>query len=106
MDAHRLAAGAIDTVNVAADDKPDLRFLAWKNAGEIALTKGRHTIAFRMSSENHHHGALDAFVLTTKPFLPSGTMRPGEASGLVAQPGAGTWPFLPERDTFSPAGRV
>ncbi len=96
-----LAAGAIDTVNVAADDKPDLRFLAWKNAGEITLSKGRHTIAFQMSSENHHHGALDAFVLTTTPFQPSGAMRPGEASH-VAQTSAGTWPFLPERDTFSP----
>ena len=96
-----MAEGALDTVNVAADDKPDLRFLAWKKAGEISLTKGRHTISFRMSSENHHHGALDAFVLTTRPFLPSGTMRPGEAGG-VAQTGAGTWPFLPARDTFSP----
>ena len=78
-----MTEGAIDTINVAADDKPDLRFLAWKKAGEIALTRGRHTISFRMSSENHHHGALDAFVFTTKPFLPSGTMRPGEAKGVL-----------------------
>ncbi|MBV8487449.1 MAG: hypothetical protein JO161_04150 [Planctomycetaceae bacterium] len=89
----------IDTVNVAADDKPDLRFVAWKKVGEISLNKGRHTISFRMSSENHHHGALDAFVLTTEPFLPRGTMRPSEAKSLSQ---AGTWPFLPQRDTFQP----
>jgi len=90
---------AIDTVNVAADDKPDLRFVAWKKVGEISLAKGRHTISFRMSSENHHHGAIDAFVLTTEPFLPRGTMRPGEAKSLSQ---TGTWPFLPQRDTFKP----
>jgi hypothetical protein len=53
------------------------------------------------SSWSTRHGALDAFVLTTKPFLPNGTMRPGESNGVV-QAGAGTWPLLPERDTFSP----
>jgi hypothetical protein len=92
-----MTTGVIDTVNVAADDKPDLRFLAWKKVGVFALTKGRHSISFKMSSENHHHGALDAFVLTTESFLPSGTMRPGDARGLAQ---SGTWPFLPERDTF------
>jgi len=68
---------------------------------QVSLTRGRHTISFRMSSENHHHGVLDAFVFSTRPFLPSGTMRPGEAKSDL-QAGAGTWPFLPERDTFSP----
>jgi hypothetical protein len=68
---------------------------------QVNLTRGRHTISFRMSSENHHHGALDAFVFTTKPFLPSGTTRQGETNGVL-RTGAGTWPFLPERDTFSP----
>ena len=55
-----------------------------------------------MSSENHHHGALDAFVLTTEPFLPSGTQRPGKAKADTRK---GTWPFLPQRDTFSPAAK-
>ncbi|MGC8638269.1 MAG: hypothetical protein ACP5XB_00145 [Isosphaeraceae bacterium] len=93
-----MSSEAIDTVNVAADGKPDLRFLAWKEVGELSLARGRHTISFRMSSENHHHGALDAFVLTTEPFLPSGTMRPGQGKGPAQ---ADTWPFLPQRDSFA-----
>jgi hypothetical protein len=97
-----MTAEAIDTVNVAADDKPDLRFLAWKRVGELSLSKGQHTISIRMSSENHHHGALDALVLTTAAFLPSGTMHPREN---LAPSQAGTWPFLPERDTFSPSAK-
>lgn len=93
-----MASEAIDTVNVADDDKPDLRFLAWKNAGELWLAKGRHSLSFRMTSENHHHGALDAFVLTTEPFLPSGTARP---RGTENPAQGGNWPFLPQRDTFA-----
>ncbi len=97
-----MAENLLDTVNVAADDKPDLRFLAWKRVGDLALSRGRHTISFRMSSENHHHGAIDVFALTTRPFLPRGTARPEEAKGLVQTGTGGTWPFLPERDTFRP----
>ena len=94
----------VDKVNVAAAEKSDLGFLGWKRVGELVLAKGRHTIRFRMSSEDHHHGALDAFVLTTRPFKPSGAIRPGEtqevaATGTGAGGGAGggpgTWQFLP-----------
>src|SRR4051812_3112971 len=80
---------------------------AWKKVGEVPLTRGRQTVSFRMSSENHHHGAIDSFVFTTEPFEPGGAARPGQArargrgrDGGPAQ--AGTWPFLPERDTFRP----
>ncbi len=96
-----MSTDVLDTVNVAADDKPDLRFVAWKKVGELTLTKGRHAITFRFDGAASHHGALDAFVFTTEPFLPSGTLKPGQA---VATTGAGTWPFLPERDTFSTDG--
>ena len=88
----------LDTVNVAADGKPDLRFLGWKKVGEFPLTQGRHTVRFRFFSKAQHHGALDAFVFTNEPFLPSGTTKPGQ-SGRVST-ASGTWPFLPERDAF------
>ena len=88
----------LDTVNIAADGKPDLRFLGWKKVGEFPLTQGRHTVRFRFFSKPQHHGALDAFVFTTEPFLPSGTTKPGQ-SGRVST-ASGTWPFLPERDAF------
>ena len=109
-----MTRGVVDKVNVAADDKSDTRYLCWKDLGEAVLAKGRHTIRFRMSSADHHHGALDAFVLTTRPFKPSGSLRPGEATGLAGSgaggevsivAGAKTWPFLPPRDTF-PADAV
>jgi hypothetical protein len=89
--------GAVDSTNVAGDGKADLRFLAWKKVGGVPLKPGRHVVRFRMRSENHFHGALDAFVFTTERFLPQGTSRPGEAT-LSVPPG--TWPFLTERDPF------
>jgi hypothetical protein len=95
---------SLDGVNVAADDKIDLRFLAWKNVGEVKLAKGRHAIAFRFSSENHRHGAIDAFVFTTEPFLPSGKARPGERDD-GPRTGATGWPFLPKRDAFAADAR-
>ena len=85
-------------VNLAADDKPDLRFLGWKKVGEFPLSAGRHSVRFRFYSKPQHHGALDAFVFTTEPFLPSGTQKPGQGGRLAAA--EGTWPFLPERDQF------
>ena len=88
----------LDTVNIAADGKPDLRFLGWKKVGEFPLSRGSHTVRFRFWSEPQHHGALDAFVFTTLPFLPSGVQKPGQGGPLTAA--QGTWPFLPERDAF------
>ena len=88
----------LDTLNIAADGKPDLRFLGWKKVGELDLKQGRHSVRFRFFSKPQHHGALDAFVFTTEPFLPSGTQKPGQR-GRVSTASA-TWPFLPERDAF------
>ena len=48
-------------VNVAADGKPDLRFIAWSKVGRVGLLKGENHIRFRMDSENNHHGYLDCF---------------------------------------------
>lgn len=70
---------AVDSVNIAADGKPDLRFLAWVRIGKLQLTAGKSAIGFKLHSANNHHGALDCFVLTTRPFLPSGKSQPGGA---------------------------
>ncbi len=93
-----MSTDVLDTVNLAADGKPDLRFLGWKKVGEFPLAQGRHTVRFRFYSKPQHHGALDAFVFTTEPFLPGGTSKPGQGGKLASA--AGTWPFLPERDGF------
>jgi hypothetical protein len=95
-----MSSDVLDTVNIAADGKPDLRFLAWKKVNEINLSRGRHTVRFRFYSKPQHHGALDALVFTTEPFLPSGTQKPGQGGPLTKA--SGTWPFQPERDTFRP----
>jgi hypothetical protein len=88
---------ARDSVNIADNGQPDMRFVAWIPAGRIRLEKGRHTISFRMHSGNHHHGAVDCFVLTTRPFYPNGALKPGQKLGL-ADPGR--WAFEPEADLF------
>jgi hypothetical protein len=92
-------AQAGQQVNVAADEKPDLRFVAWVRLDDLELEAGRHALTFRAGGDLHHHGAIDAFVLTTTAFVPRGLDRPG-ASGVTVFGGAGTWPFRPERDTF------
>ncbi|WP_442507571.1 hypothetical protein SH528x_006500 [Novipirellula sp. SH528] len=87
------------SVNIAADGKPDLRYVAWIKADSVSLSKGKNTLEVRFESDNNRHGGLDCFVLSREPFLPQGKLRPGEKTGL-ADPG--TWAFEPARDSFSP----
>ena len=62
--------------NIADDGNPDLRFMAWIDAGKVALKAGKNTIAFRAESERYHHGAIDCFVVANEPFVPMGILRP------------------------------
>jgi hypothetical protein len=77
---------ASDVVNLALDDKPDLRYLGWMRGGVVPLKKGPATIGFKMHSAASHHGAIDCFVLTTRPFEPKGILKPGEAEIPPAVP--------------------
>lgn len=77
-------AGAEDSVNLAADDKPDLRFVAWINAGEMELKAGANTLGVIMRSANNHHGMLDCFLVTNEPFTPAGKGKPGAAAASAA----------------------
>ncbi|MEZ5301178.1 MAG: hypothetical protein R3F11_11070 [Verrucomicrobiales bacterium] len=85
--------------NIAADGKPDLRFVAWINAGPVPLKAGENSLDLRFESQNNRHGGVDCFVLSKGTFLPQGSRKPGEKTGL-ADPG--TWAFEPDRDKFSP----
>lgn len=90
-------------VNVAGDGKLDLRFVAWKKVGTYELEAGEMTIAFRMSSENSNHGAIDAFVLTTGVWKPNGVQKPGEAAPAVdleTDDDGKTWAFRYGGDTL------
>ncbi|MFW6189828.1 MAG: hypothetical protein ACOC7T_05270 [Planctomycetota bacterium] len=99
---------AEDRINVAADEAVDLRFVGWVKAGRLRLEEGRHTLRFKMHSENNNHGAIDAFVLSTEPFTPHGTAKPAEvaAAGEEAAPQpllheGNSWAFTPPEDQFT-----
>jgi len=92
-----LKENVYDQVNLASDNKPDMRFLAWCKAGQIRLTRGDHTIRFKFHGEVQHHGALDCFLLTLRPFTPDGQRRPGQKLGYHDP---GTWAFEPDFDQF------
>ena len=88
----------VERVNVAADGKPDLRFVGWVNVGTQKLTAGQHTLRFRFDSGNNKHGAIDCFVLSQQPFQPRGLLKPGEKSGRAND---GFFAWEPEVDTFT-----
>jgi hypothetical protein len=93
---------AQDTVNIAEDGKVDLRFIAWIRVGQVKLTQGAHRVAFRMHSDNSHHGMLDCFVFADESFTPSGTRKPGENLKAAGAASEESWPFHPPRDEFAP----
>ncbi len=88
--------------NIAEDNKPDMRFIAWVKAGNIRLSIGKHTIRFKFggSPQNHFHGGLDCFVLTRIPFVPAGTRKPSSTS--TASGPADWFPLLTDEDPLSP----
>ncbi len=88
-----------DNTNIAADDKPDLRFVAWIKVGKVELKKGENTLIFKMDSKNHNHGMIDCFVLSSTPFTPRGILKPGEKAELSGDD-KGWIPFAPTNDTF------
>jgi hypothetical protein len=72
-------ADSHENINIASDNKPDLRFVAWVRAGSHELKAGKHEMSVRFTSENNHHGMLDCFCLTTDvDWKPSGILKPGE----------------------------
>ncbi len=93
-----------DEINIAADNKPDLRFIAWSKVGKVTLRAGENTILFRMASENSNHGYLDCFVFSMEPFQPRGILKPGEiaaAQGRELADNEGWFSFDPKPDNFT-----
>ena len=86
--------------NVAADSKPDLRFIGWVKVGTVKLAAGKNTVAFRFDGKASHHGALDCFVLTDEPFSPQGITKPlsGGAGGRPDE----WFPLMVDEDPLSP----
>src|SRR5204862_5444099 len=67
-------------------DKHDMRYLGWMRGGTVTLKKGRATLSFKLDSGVNHHGAIDCFVLTTRPYEPRGILKPGEVEPPPAVP--------------------
>lgn len=74
-------------VNVAADGKADLRFLAWCRVGRVDLKEGGNRIEFRLHGDHHNHGYIDCFVLHAGAFNPEGLRKPDDG----AAPTDGDW---------------
>ena len=93
-----------DPVNIASDGKPDIRFIAWVDAGKISLKKGGNSMKFHFESKNNFHGALDCFALTNDGFIPRGTVRPEQAEAdrkRRAEANKGWTPWDPAKDGFA-----
>ncbi len=93
----------VDLVNLANDDKPDLRFLAWVRGGKVPLTAGATKMVLKMHSANSHHGAIDCFFFSTKDLTPAGKTHPGEKIGTKE---AGWFAFEPDSDAFDKASEL
>ncbi len=71
-------AKSVDMVNIAEDDRHDLRYVGWLRGGTLSLKKGPATLTFKFSGGANHHGAIDCFALTTRPYEPRAMLKPGE----------------------------
>ncbi|MFA6287007.1 MAG: hypothetical protein WC661_06430 [Opitutaceae bacterium] len=89
--------------NIAANNAPDLRFIAWCEIGKVVLRAGVNRIAFTMDSANSNHGAIDCFVFTNEPFIPSGVLKPDQLADAAKETAAanqGWIPWAPAADDF------
>ncbi|NLS96323.1 MAG: hypothetical protein GXX96_29650 [Planctomycetaceae bacterium] len=95
-----------EQLNIAADGKPDLRFVAWIRVGTVSLKKGANEVRFRMEGELSNHGLLDCFVLVNEPFEPQGTAKPNEVAERrqkMMEANKGWFAFDPPEDKFDPS---
>lgn len=74
-----------EETNVAADGKPDLRFIAWIHAGKVTLRAGENVVKFRMDGKPQNHGYIDCFVLANEAFTPKGLLKPQEMAAAKEQ---------------------
>ncbi|MDA3959574.1 MAG: hypothetical protein PF961_02205 [Planctomycetota bacterium] len=90
-------------VNIAADDKPDLRYISWNRIGPMHLDAGALELRFRFEGGGNHHGAIDCFVLSDSGFVPSGIRKPG----VITPAAPDSWfPVLADDDPLDPASVI
>lgn len=71
---------------------------SWLKAGTVTLTRGQHRLRIELIEDAKGVAAFDAFVLTRHPFVPRGTLKPGEEYGIAPQ---GWWAFEPGTDHYA-----
>ena len=86
-----------DLINIAADDKPDLRFIAWIKVGKVPLRAGANTIRFNTAGPQENHGIIDCFVFSREPYDPSHGSSPASAAADTKD----WFAFDPKSDTFA-----
>ena len=99
----------LESTNIAADDKPDLRFLAWVKAGTVPLKKGTNAIVFRMDGTENNHGYIDCFVLTDEAFTPRGIAKPDQLADVrkkLEAANAGWFAWEPKPDGFAKTSAI
>jgi len=89
--------------NIALADDTYLRtYLGanWVYLGKVNLTRGQKHFELRLLANEGEPltAAFDAFLLTSKPFMPNGRLKPGMKWG-IADPGY--FPFEPSLDPFN-----
>ena len=98
-----LSSNQSGITNIAANNAPDLRFIAWCEVGKVVLKAGTNLIAFTMDSANSNHGAIDCFVFTNEPFTPAGVLKPDQLAAAAKETAAanqGWIPWAPPEDDF------
>jgi hypothetical protein len=81
-----------DLLNIAIDDKPDLRFIAWIKVGKAQLQQGANKIRFNTAGPQENHGLIDCFVFSREPYNPEIAVAPADTKDWFA--------FDPKPDTF------
>ncbi len=71
----------------------------WVSLGKVKMKKGKQVFELRLLAEKGENltCGFDCFLLTTGPFLPNGSLKPGERSGLADE---GYFAFEPPLDHF------
>ncbi len=89
----------LDSVNLAADGKPDLRFLGWKTRRRVSRSSGGGTRCDSGSIAGLSiMGRSTRLCSRRSRSCRAGRPKPGQGGRLASA--SGTWPFLPERDEF------
>jgi hypothetical protein len=94
-----------ESINIASDGKPDMRFVAWSTAGSIELPAGPATLTFRMNSKNANHGAIDCLCLNTdSSWKPNMTLKPGDSKPFWPAPALTDENIAKRGDFIRPGG--